>query len=131
MDGELYSKILRQNLMESLEFYNLNPNYIIFQHDNDPKHTSKVAKDTLQELNIEVMNWPAQSPDLNPIEIFWNHIERKIRKLNKSYSTRDELWEDLQTILSKKYTRFCQKIISSLPQRILAVKKAKGFSTSW
>jgi transposase len=131
MTGELYSQILKEELISSLNYYNMNPSHIIFQHDNDPKHTSKLAKSTLEELDIEVMTWPAQSPDMNPIEHMWNHIERKLRKLNKHYQNKDDLWSDLDNILSKKYTSYCQKLIKTMPQRVIDLKKAKGFSTRW
>ena len=39
-----------------------------FQHDNDPKHTSKVVKAYLSNAKFVVLDWPSQSPDLNPIE---------------------------------------------------------------
>ena len=40
----------------------------VFQHDNDPKHTSRVAKEFLEKEVPEVIIWPSNSPDLNPIE---------------------------------------------------------------
>lgn len=41
---------------------------MVFQQNNDLKHISKKAKKWLEDYNFETMIWPAQSPDLNPIE---------------------------------------------------------------
>ena len=49
---------------------------VIFQQDNDPKHTSKRVKEWMKDNNITLLDWPPQSPDLNPTEHLWNHMKK-------------------------------------------------------
>jgi hypothetical protein len=68
MDADLYCQIVEDELQDSLAYYDKTPDDIIFQQDGDSKHTSKKAKTWFNNHNFKVMLWPAQSPDLNPIE---------------------------------------------------------------
>ena len=131
MDGELYSKILNDELIQTINYYQMDKATLIFQHDNDPKHKSKVALSALKKLGINVLDWPSQSPDMNPIEHLWDYLDRELRKVNKRFSSKEGLWDALQTILAEKHTEYCQKLISSMPRRVNDLKKAKGFSTKW
>ena len=53
----------------------------IFQHGNTPTHTAYVICDALRDMNIEVMEWPPHSPDLNPIESLGALLKAEIYKL--------------------------------------------------
>ena len=50
-----------------------------FQQDNDPKHTSKLIKTWINTNQISLSKWPANSPDLNPIENLWKQLDDAIR----------------------------------------------------
>ena len=58
---------------------------IVFQQDNDPKHTAIFVKEALKEKEekwkvLKVMTWPPQSPDLNSVELCWANLESGRRK---------------------------------------------------
>uniref|UniRef100_A0A4W5QPD4 Transposase Tc1-like domain-containing protein n=1 Tax=Hucho hucho TaxID=62062 RepID=A0A4W5QPD4_9TELE len=67
MDGAMYRQILGENLLTSAWALKMGRGWV-FQHDNDPKHTAKATKEWLKKKHIKVLEWPSQSPDLNPIE---------------------------------------------------------------
>ncbi|KAG1301675.1 hypothetical protein G6F64_011589 [Rhizopus arrhizus] len=69
MNSEEYQEILGTSLKDTMEYYGLNWETSVFQHDNDPKHRSKSTTQWMKDSGmIYIDDWPSQSPDLNPIE---------------------------------------------------------------
>lgn len=127
MDKHVYVGISEEVMLPYAEL-NMPPK-CVFQQDNDPQHTSKLAKEWFRVNGVEVMSWPAQSPDLNPIEHLWGDIKKYVAE--KQPSNAEELLsaarEDWHQIPLKR----CQDLIDSMHRRCAEVIKHRGYSTKY
>ena len=113
--GNIYKEILSTYAVPTLKaFSQQTRKNFIFQEDNAPVHTLKIAWEFLHSQNIEVLQWPAQSPDLNPIENLWAAVEVEIRKHNPQPSSVGELEKvvkDIWEAIPKKVYRDLVQIL--------------------
>ena len=100
-----------------------------FQHDNEPKHTSKVVENWFKEQKIKKLKWPPQSPDLNPIENLWEIVNGRINRgecnsINALFDHVKKAWDsiNIDTI---------DKLINSMPNRLKEVIKNNGYATKY
>lgn len=117
MTGESYVKILEENLKPSLRKMNMSG--YIFQQDNDPKHTSKTAKRYFQMKKMKMLEWPPQSPDLNPIEHLWTILDEKIPM--DSRKNLNDFWQGIQTAWDAIPQQVLHNLVESMPKRLMAV----------
>ncbi|GFV88728.1 transposable element Tcb2 transposase [Trichonephila clavipes] len=79
MNALAYIDVYRYKLLDSAKKLSIE-NTFIFQQDNDPKHTAIVTKTWLLYHVPRRLEIPPQSPDLNPIENLWIHLDTEVRK---------------------------------------------------
>ena len=80
MDHHRYIHTVENNLIPTRDLIFEDDSEWAFQQDNAPCHKAKTLTAWFEENNIRVLQWPARSPDLNPIENLWSVLDRKLTK---------------------------------------------------
>ncbi len=124
MDSNKYIRLLEDEFIDDAVLCGLNLGEMVFQQDNASCHVSKKTLNWVKEQNINVLSWPPQSPDMNPIEDVWNYLDSQVRKRQPEIKTIDDLWRILDEEAAKISPEYIKKLYKSLPRRISALKKS-------
>lgn len=128
LDAKGYVQLLQENLFESAKLLGLEDDFV-FQQDNDPKHTSKLASKFFEINNIKKLDWPSQSPDLNVIEHLWSELKRRYGDYKAK--NKKELFFKIQEIWIELGSEFPEKLVNSIYKRCIAVMEARGGNTRY
>ena len=95
----------------------------VFQMDNDPEHTSKLVAKWLKDNKVKVLEWPSQSPDINPIENVWAELKKHVpawrpTNLSQSHQLCQEEWD-------KIHPTYCGKLVEGCLKRLIQVQQFK------
>ena len=102
-----------------------------FHQDNGALYNASITKKYLLGQKIGLLDHPACSPDINPLENLWGLIIANVYEESRQYSAISELknvildaWKNIPSV------QF-QKLVDSMPSRIFEVIKANGRSTKY
>ncbi len=123
VNAAIYQDILEHFMLSSADKLYGDADFI-FQQDLAPAHTAKSTKSWLNDHGVTVLDWPANSPDLNPTENLCGIVKRKMR------DTRPNNTDDLKAAIKATWASVtpeqCHSLIASMPRRIDAAINAKG-----
>uniref|UniRef100_A0A8C7LNS2 Transposase Tc1-like domain-containing protein n=1 Tax=Oncorhynchus mykiss TaxID=8022 RepID=A0A8C7LNS2_ONCMY len=128
MDGTMYREILTNNLLPSVKALKMGHGWV-FQHDNDPKHTARANKEWLRKKHLKVLEWPSQSPDLNPIENLWREL--KVHIAQRQPRNLKDLEKVCMEELAKIPAAVCANLVKNYWKRMISVIANKGFYTKY
>lgn len=126
LDSQLYVEVLQDYVIASQDYRRLDRGKFIFQQDNAKVHTAKIVKGYFLKSKIRIMNWPSNSPDLNPIELVWGYPKRHLDQYDSDPESMKELWERVQDVWNKIPEDFIHHLYESMPTRMSMVCKHQG-----
>ena len=102
-----------------------------FMQDNAPCHKSKRVLNWFGQKKVDVLEWPPQSPDLNPIETIWNDLSLAVRKRRDYPKSLNDLRIAIQEEWRQISSARIKRLYETIPDRLREVKKMKGHATKY
>jgi len=131
MRQDQYKMILETVLLPHIASRNYIDGSFLFMQDSAPCHTAKSVITFLNSKNIPLLDWPGNSPDLNPIENVWSTLKSIVYSLDNTNvaKLKENIFNTWHN--DKRIKDMIIKCIQSMPQRITECIKAKGCSTKY
>lgn len=127
---EGYVQILEENYLPQVNLWESSGGLKLL-HDGAPCHKEHLVTFFLETHGVQVVKWPGNSPDMNPIENVWAVLKKKVQ--NTSISTKEDLWSQVKMVWEEDSQLLTTAInsIESMPNRILALIRARGGHTKY
>ena len=131
INGNLTGARYRDEILQAHVVPFVRQHAVTLQHDNARPHVARVVTDFLTQQNVNVLPWPAVSPELSPIEHAWDEMERRLRQLPNQPVTLAELFRALVRIWNGIPQAFFTNLVGSMRRRCNACITANGGHTRY
>ena len=126
MNGQKYLDLLKNKLELHMAVHKCS----VFMQDGAPCHRAKIVTPFLKAQKINILDWPGNSPDLNPNENLWTILKNKVSERQPTDAN------ILEQAIKEVWVRdispaYCRNLVESMPRRLEAVIKAKGGPTTY
>ena len=125
-----FVRIVYEGTLSGFYFMHDHPQQLILMEDGAPVHRSNYPKDWREAHGIPKLDWPPNSPDLNPIENLWKTLKDLLHHHNRP-KNKEEMIHLIQLVWDEVSMDRLQQLIATMPKRMKAVISAKGGSTRW
>jgi hypothetical protein len=129
MNSSKYIEILKNRVLQFLQTFADGKG--TFQHDFSPCHSSKSVQKFIQENKISMLDWPGNSPDMNPIDNLWSILKKRLGKTD--CSTEERMVTNVTKVWfhDSGVKTICSKLVESMPKRFQEAILAKGGHVSY
>ena len=126
INGQKYLDLLKNKLELHMAVHKCS----VFMQDVAPCHRAKIVTQFLKAQKINILDWPGNSPDLNPIENLWTILKNKVSERQPTNA------KILEQAIKEVWVRdispaYCRNLVESMLRRLEAVIKAKGGPTKY
>ena len=126
MRSPKYIEVLQRRVIPELYWLFLDGCGMFYQ-DLAPCHRSKEVKKSFVEHHIKLMEWPGNSPDLNPIENLWSIFKQKVRTMGCTTTKKKLIFALIQvSYKDPKILKDFSKLVNSMLKRIKMLLKNPG-----
>jgi transposase len=125
-----FVRIVYEGVLGDYWQHHPNPDQYVLMEDGAPIHRALLPKRWLDDIGLKKLKWPANSPDLNPIENLWFLCKSRIG-VHRRPANQSELFKLIERVWDEIPQQTISNMIKTMPARIKDVIKAKGMQTRW
>lgn len=129
VNAQMYVELLNDVLLDFAE--DIYGESWTFQQDNASIHSAKFTKQFFASKNVPLLEWPAVSPDLNPVENLWSILSQQVYKNGRQFDTLKDLKEAIKEEWAKIDDSTLHSLINSMPFRLSQVVYNNGDHTKY